>query len=244
MRSCHVVRVLGPIDIWTPDGVREVGGRRARMLLGALVVSVGRTVSSDQLVEALWGDDPPACALNTLQSYVSRLRGMLGSDAVRLVDHAYVLDADVDTLDALRFEHLVRTAHGMDDPSEVRAMCHEALGLWRGAPFGDLADLDPFRLEALRLDELRVAAMESQLEAELALGRHDLVIGALEASVQENPYRERLWHLLIEALGHQGRRVEALRVCADLRALLASAGLEGGQALDELEERILQGADL
>jgi DNA-binding SARP family transcriptional activator len=215
------------------------------MLIGTLAMAAGRIVSTDHLIEVLWGDDPPESAVNTLQSYISRLRRLLGYDAIRMVDHGYQLQVDAEDIDALRFERLIRTA--LDDdcpPAESRALCHEALGLWRGIPFGDLADVDPFRLEALRLDELRMSAMETQLQAELALNHPELVIGALESSVQENPYRERLWFLLIEALSRDGRRREALEACSQLREVLGEVGLSGGARLSELEDRIVQGVDV
>lgn len=241
MKPDHIIRVLGPIDVWRPDGALEVGGHNPRVLLGALVVSVGRTVSAEHLIDVVWGNEPPPCARGTLQAYVSRLRRLLGSESIRLADHGYVLDASNEQIDALRFERLVRTAHESADPARVLVLCQEALRMWRGVPFGDLADLDPFRLEAIRLDEMRMVAMEIQVEAELQLGDHDLMIGLLEAAVREYPYRERLWHLLIDALGHQGRRVEALRTSHELRDLLRGVGLEVGPALVDLEDRILAG---
>ncbi len=241
MPSPYMVRVLGPIDIETPDGVVEVGGHHPRFVLGVLAVSVGRTVPIDRLVDLLWGDAPPVCARGTLQSYVSRLRSLLGRDAIRLVDHGYVFEADLDELDALRFEARVRTAVACEDPLAARAACHEALSMWRGVPFGDLSDRDPFRLEAIRLNELRLVAMETQVDADIRLGHSDLVAGTLEAAVEENPYRERLWHLLIKALAQQGRRVEALRACADIRRLLVEVGLQPGDEIARLEELILRG---
>lgn len=208
-------------------------------------MAAGRIVSSDHLIEVLWGDDPPESAMNTLQSYVSRLRRLLGDDSIRMVDHGYQLHVDAENIDALRFERLIRAAADDDcPPAESRALCHEALGLWRGVPFGELADVDPFRLEAIRLDDLRMLAMETQLAAELASNHPELVIGALESAVAENPYRERLWYLLIEALGRDGRRREALETCSQLRAVLGEVGLEGGARLAELEDRIVQGVDV
>jgi DNA-binding SARP family transcriptional activator len=243
MSPHHIIRVLGPVDVWTPEGVREIGGHNPRAVLGALVVSVGRTVSADQLIDIVWGGDSPPGAQATLQAYVSRLRRVLGTESIRLVDHGYVLALATEQIDALRFEHLVRSAHDAVEPSRVRSLCREALGMWRGVPFGELADLDPFRLEAIRLDEIRLTAMEALVQAELHLGNHGLMIGSLEAAVREYPYRERLWYMLIEALAREGRRVEALRSCDELRKLLGGVGLEGGSALGELEDRILAGGD-
>ena len=242
MKQGHVVRVLGPIDIGTREGALAVGGHQPRALLGALTIAAGHVAPTDHLVEVLWGDYPPSTATNTLQSYVSHLRHLLGADAVIRVDHGYTLVAGVDQIDALRFEQLLgRATDRRTDPEECRNLCREALGLWRGRPFGDLADEEPFHLEACRLDELRLATMELLLESQLALGRHELVVGELENEVEEYPYRERLWYLLIEALARDDRRVEAMRACTRLREVLAETGLEGGKELCSLEERILSG---
>ena len=128
------------------------------------------------------------------------------------------------------------------DAEQVKRLCRDALHLWRGRPFGDLADDEPFKLEAYRLDELRLAAMELDLEADLALGHHDLIIGELEVAVEEHPYHERLWYLLIGALAASGRRVEALRECARVREVLADVGVQAGEELVSLESQILTGA--
>lgn len=242
MKHDHMVRVLGPIDILTPEGSVPVGGPHARALLGALTIGVQHAVSIDHLIFAMWGDEPPASAHNTVQSYVSHLRHLLGAEAVVRVDHAYELTLRAEQIDALAFERLVGDAvESADDPDHCVAICRQALGLWRGPPFGDLADTEGFRLEACRLEELRLVAMEHYLEAELALGRHDVVVGELESAVEEHPYRERLWYLLIEALARCGRRVEAMRACARLRSQLAEAGLAPADELTSIEQEILGG---
>ena len=141
------------------------------------------------------------------------------------------------------FERLLLAAtQHRSDHERCRRLCGEALGLWRGRAFGDLADDEAFALEAYRLDELRLATMELELESELGLGRHDLIIGELELAVDEHPYREGLWYLLIEALTSSDRRVEALRVCERLRQVLADAGLDAGDRLVAREQAILLGA--
>ena len=238
------IRVLGPVDLMTADGVKSFGGRLPQMLIATLAIAAGRIVSSDHLIEVMWGDEAPTSAVNTLQSYVSRLRHLLGYEAIDLADHGYLLNAGVDQVDAIRFEQLIRAATADDcSPQVARSLCHDALQLWRGVPFGELADIDPFRLEAMRLDELRMLAMETQLEAELEMDHPELVIGTLEAAVQESPYREHLWLMLIEALNRNGRRREALDACGELRSLLAEIGLEPGPSLIALEDRIVQGTD-
>lgn len=240
MRSGQIIRILGPIDLWTPSGVAPIGSHNMRVLLGSLVIGVGHASPGDRLAYAIWGDDPPSSAINSLQSYVSRLRHLLGTEAVVSEDHAYKLVAGPDQIDALRFERLLHAATDVrNDPAQCRELCHQALGLWRGAPFGELCDDEVFRLEALRLDELRVATMELSLEAELAMGRHELVVGELESAVEEHPYRERLWYLLIEALERDDRRIEAIRTCQRLRTMLGEVGLETTEELSAVEDRII-----
>ncbi len=158
------------------------------------------------------------------------------------VDHAYELDIGAQNIDAVHFETLLgRAIVAKDDPEECLGLCRDALRLWRGRPFGDLADDEPFRLEAYRLDELRLVTMELSIEADLALGNHELVVGELELAIEEHPYREHLWYLLIEALAGRGRRVEALRACRRLRNMLADVGVEASDDLLSLEQQILEG---
>lgn len=240
MERGQVIRVLGPIDVVTTDGARTIGSRNTRIVLGCLVVGVGHAVPADRLAFALWGDKPPPSVSNTLQSYVSRLRHLLGADAVVSEDHSYKLAAAPDQIDALEFERLVGEAvSSRADPERCLPLCQQALALWRGNAFGELGDEEPFRLEALRLEELRLVTMELSLEAELALDRHELVVGELESAVEEHPYRERLWYLLVEALVRNDRRVEAVRTCERLRGLLAEVGIEPSPQLTHLEDEIL-----
>lgn len=240
MNPGQLIRVLGPIDVLTPTGPVSVGGVRARSLLGALVIGVGHAVPIDHLHEVIWGDDPPVSVDNTTQSYISHLRGILGTEAIVRFDHSYALAVGPADIDALLFERqLAEAVEARDDPEACRRLSREALRLWRGRAFGDLADDEPFRLEGYRLDELRLAAVELNLEAELALGRHELVVGELMVAVEEHPYREHLWHLLIRALASSDRRVEALRECARVRRILAEAGVQPGEKLVDLEHEIL-----
>lgn len=243
MRGGQVIRVLGPIDLVTPSGAQSVGSRNARRLLGVLVVAAGHAVSVDQLEYALWGEHPPASADNTLQTYISRLRRLLGSDSIRRADHTYRLAVARHQIDALQFEDLlIEAGEHRDDPARCSDRCRAALALWRGDPFGDFVDDEPFHLESIRLEQLRLAGMELALESELALGRHEVVLAELESVVQEHPYRERLWHLLIEALLRDDRRIEALDSCQRLRSTLADAGLAASEQLERLEDRIHAGS--
>lgn len=238
-----MIRLLGPVD-FTQDGVAvPIGSRSERTLLGALAISANHAVSSEQLAQILWDEDPPPSRDNTLQTHVARLRHLLGHDRISGEGHAYELNVANDELDALVFEDLVATAAGRQGtPEESLELCKKALSLWRGTPFGDLVGDDPFRLEAIRLDELRIYAMELQLECEIVLGRDEIVVGSLEALVEEYPYRERIWFLLASALARCGRRVEALRACNRLREILTQTGLEPSAEMRRLEEEIVSEA--
>lgn len=237
------IRVLGPVEVIAPSGESVIAGSRVRTLLAALVISAGRAVPISSLQFVLWGDRPPAAADNTLQTYVSQLRQVLGADSVVLVDHSYRLEVEAGSIDAVRFERFLAAAtEHRSDPERCLMLCRQALELWRGGAFGDLADHESFALEAYRLDQLRMATMELALESDLALGRHELIIGELELAVDEHPYREGLWYLLIEALTLSDRRIEALRVCERLRQVLAEAGLDAGEQLIEQERSILLGS--
>ena len=167
------------------------------------------------------------------------MRHLLGPTSIERTDHAYRLIVTRDQIDVARFEDLLEAAATSDDPTVRSERARTALGLWRGQPFGDLGGDEVFELESLRLDELRIVAMEIALEAEVALGRHELAAAELESAVREHPYRERLWYLLAEALLRDGRRVEALRTCERLRDTLAEVGMQAGDELLDLEQRIL-----
>lgn len=235
-----IVRVLGPIDLLVDGNVVVPKGRIGRKLLGALAISVNHAISSDRLAEIIWHQSPPPSVDNTLQTYIYRLREEIGHDRIVGEDHSYALELSPAQMDALEFERLASLAATCgEDPGECVGVCKEALSLWRGVPFGEFADEDPFRLEALRLDELRLYVMELRLAAELELGREEMAVGTLEALVEDYPYRERLWYLLIEALALCGRRVEALRAFRRLRDILEEVGLAPSAEIRDLEEEIL-----
>lgn len=239
--SLDQVRVLGPIEVVVDGQCVAVGGRNTRAVLAALVLSLNHAVSADHLAWAVWGEAPPPSAHGTLQSYISRLRRLLGHDVIAFEDDAYRLVIDDDLVDAIRFERLATKAEELlaIDPPRSRSLSMEALGLWQGDPFGDLVDDELFRIEVQRLEEMRIATMELRLEADIALEHHVQVVGLLEAAVIDHPYRERLWYLLITALARDGRRVEALRAYRRIAELLAETGLEPSEDLRDLEGQIL-----
>ncbi len=235
-------RLLGPMEV--SDGGRRIplGGRRQRMVLAVLLVDAGRVVGTDRLIDEVWGEDTPEAARKALQAYVSRLRKLIGGDRLEPRAHGYVLNADPDELDAAAFEALI--AEGREalitDPATAAAKFANALTLWRGRPFGDLADEPSLVPEVVRLEELRLVAAEGEAEAKLALGESSKVLGDLSRLIAANPLRERLRALQMQALVAQGRNAEALQAYQDLRKMLAeSLGIEPSESLQRLEEEIL-----
>lgn len=235
------IRVLGPVDAVVDGGVVMLGSHHARKLLAALVVAANHVVSLDQLASVLWSENAPPSRDNTLQSYIHRLRQMLGPGVIVRENHGYELKVEVDQLDALLFESLVaKASSNRGCPEECALLCKQALGLWRGEAFGEFAEEEPFRLEAIRLSELRLFAMELKLESDLVSGRPEMVLGSVEALVEEHPYNERLWHILVEALARSGRRVDALRALQELRQVLGEVGLEPSHSMLDLEETVVR----
>ena len=236
-----LIRVLGPVEVILEGRPVPVAGHKKRAVLVALVLAIEHAVPVDQLEAAVWGDDPPPSARATLQGYISDLRRMLGRDRIEFEEGAYVLRMSPDAVDQVRFERLVVEAADLldSDAGRARELCMEALSLWQGPPFGDLIDEEFVALEAQRLEEIRLRAMELRLEADIALGRDADAAAILAGAVHEFPYRERLWFLLMTALAHDGRRVEALRAYQQLVDLLVEVGLEPSRDLKELEQQIL-----
>jgi DNA-binding SARP family transcriptional activator len=242
-------RILGPLEIFADDRLVEVTAPKQRALLAVLLLSPRRVVSADRLIDQLWGDDPPAGGAKTLRFHVSKLRDALepdrhpGSEGP-IVTRApgYVLNVSPDTVDAARFENLVRDARRFlsADPAYASTRLNEAFGLWRGPALADFFDAPFAQLEIARLEELRVSALEDRLDTDLALERHAEIVIELEKLAAEHPFRERLWGQLMVALYRCDRQAEALRVYQDLRRHLGEElGIEPSTDLRQLEERIL-----
>ncbi|NNC76186.1 MAG: hypothetical protein HKN93_11845 [Acidimicrobiia bacterium] len=235
------VCVLGPIDV-TRFGERldhEIGGRNPKVTLGILALSANRAVPVAQLVDAVWGDDPPRTAIPTLQSVISRLRKVLGPETITRVDHSYQLNIECSQLDVTNFERLAGLV--LDnvrlDPAMALQWADEAEALWRGPVLGDLHDEVFARPEVLRFDELKQAVDEARLEALVLLGKVDRAVPELYAEAAQNPHREHLWHLLVRALYLDGRRQEAQDAYARYAAALAETGLEPAVTLEQLAEK-------
>ena len=225
------LRLLGPIEARLAERPIALGAPKQRAVLAMLGLQAGRTVSADRLAEGLWGEQPPASAPKMVQLYVSQLRRLLDGDGAQIVTRGrgYELRLADGAVDAVEFERLLE--HGR---------AREALALWHGEPLADVAD-EPFAApEIRRLDELRVRAAEQAIDADLQSGRHDEVIGELEALIDEHPLRERLHALRMLALYRAGRQADALNAYREARSVLVDqVGVEPGAELRRLQEAIL-----
>jgi DNA-binding SARP family transcriptional activator len=244
-------QILGPLRVVNGDD-REIalGGPKPSAILALLILNANEVVSADRLIEELWDGQPPPTAAKSLQVHISRLRRALGEGAngsgVPLVTRAggYALDADPDSIDALRFERIVAegsAALSEGDHALASARLRSALAMWRGNALSDFA-YSSFAQDAIaRLDGLRTVAHENAIEAELALGRHGELIPELRSLVGRHPLSERLRAQLMLALYRAGRQAEALGVYrAGRRVLVDQLGIEPSSDLRELERAILE----
>ena len=228
--------LLGPLEVRSDGRTIVVGRGKQRALLAVLALNAGRVVSAERLIDELWGDEPPATAATAVQVYVSRLRKTLGDRAIETRDPGYLVEGDVDVR---RFDELVSEAQ-RSDPPRAAELLREALALWRGAA---LADCE-LPLEAARLEEQRVAAIEQRIEADLASGRSSELVGELESLVAEHPLREPFRAELMLALYRAGRQAEALEAYRSARdTLLDELGIEPSPRLKQLEQAILRQDD-
>ena len=240
--------ILGPLEITAGGQPLPVQGARTRAVLAMLLVHANQVVPADRLTAELWAGQPADRAAASLQVRVSQLRKALraAGEADRLVTRppGYLIRVTPGELDAPRFEHLTRdgeTALAAGDGALAARRLDEALGLWRGAALADVDDAPFARGGGARLEEQRLAALESRAEARLACGGHRELIGELETLTAAHPLRERLWAHRMLALYRAGRQAEALRAYRDLRAVLTGElGIEPSPALRELEGRILR----
>src|SRR4051812_11284522 len=228
------VRVLGPLEASVDGRPVALGAGKPRAVLAILALHVSEPISTERLIDALWGERPPASATKLVQLYVSQLRKALtaSGDGAAIVTrgHGYELRLAIDDVDVGRFERLV--AEGAP---------REALSLWRGRPLDDVAGGPFAAAEIRRLEELRLLALEQAIDADLDAGRHREVVGELDALVAEEPLRERLQAQRMLALYRSGRQADALEAYREARrALVGEVGIEPGPALRNLHEAILQ----
>jgi DNA-binding SARP family transcriptional activator len=233
-------RLLGPLDVSSDGGPVAITGQRQRALLAILLLRPNRVVPAEALVELLWGETPPKTALTSLHNAVSHLRKALGPSLVLTRPPGYVLDVDPEQIDLGRFERLVELARRLE-PDERAGTLRQALGLWRGAALADFLYEPWAQGDVQHLEDLRLTAQESLLEARLQLGDHAAVADEAERLVLEHPLRERLRGLLMLALYGSGRQAEALQAYHDARRMLAEElGLEPGPELSGLYAAILR----
>jgi DNA-binding SARP family transcriptional activator len=238
------IKILGPLEVVCDGAPVGLGGPRQRALLALLLTRSGTIVPRDRLIDELWGHDPPRSAVNVLQTYVSHLRKALPAGRLVTRPPGYSLHVEPDELDLHRFEKLVaqgRRSFAEGDAEAASLGLRQALALWRGPALADVVEADFARIEATRLEELRLAALEERLQADLALGRHGEIIGDLETLVAEHPLRERLRIQLMLALYRSDRQSEALAVYREARSTLVDQlGIEPGQGLRDMEAAILR----
>jgi DNA-binding SARP family transcriptional activator len=222
-------RVLGPVQVVAGSCPVELASGRQLALLACLLMAGGEVASRDRLIDALWGERPPATATNALQVQVHALRRRLGADRIVREASGYRLRLEPGELDLERFEALA-----------ARGQFHEALALWRGPAYEDVRYEAFAQAEVARLEELRLAALEDRVEADLALGRHRELIAELEALAAEHAGRERLSGQLMLSLYRAGRQTAALETFQRVREARDALGLEPGPALQELQQAILR----
>jgi DNA-binding SARP family transcriptional activator len=244
--------ILGPVEVRRDDEPLDLGGPKQRAVLAVLVLSAGRVVSVDRIVDELWGDEPPARALGTLQAYVFNLRRVLEpgraprtpASVLASRTPGYVLQVPEESVDAIRFERGVARAQTLLQaarPDEAYAELSAAISLWRGPPLADLEAESFAGVPIARLTEMHEVAVETRLAADLALGRHATAAVELADLVRREPLRERPWELLMLALYRGGRQGDALRAFEQARrGLIEELGIAPGPALVRLARQVLE----
>jgi predicted ATPase/DNA-binding SARP family transcriptional activator len=238
------VKLLGPLEVSASGEPVQFEGAKQRALFTLLALRAPKAVPADELIEALWGDHPPAAAAQALQKQISRLRHRLGgASELRHRPAGYALEIDPQAVDTHRFEALLERARielGQADSARAAGDLRAALALWRGAALADHRADDFALRDIARLEELRVEAIEERLATDLASGHDADLIGEIQALVAEHPLRERLRAHLMLALYRAGRQAEALGAMREGRALLVDElGIEPGPELRRLERMIL-----
>jgi DNA-binding SARP family transcriptional activator len=231
-------RILGPLEITRDGRPISIAAPRRRTLLGLLLLRANEPVSLDQLIEELWNGRPPRAAKASLHNQMAALRKVLGPDVIETYPSGYGISVDSQRLDLARFEALVAEARTAEWGARA-AKLREALAEWRGPPLADVP-CDGLQTETVRLEELRLVALEERVESELALGLNAELVPELESLVERHPLRERLWAHLMVALYRSGRQADALATYRRAHAtLVAEVGLEPSPALKKLQRAVL-----
>jgi DNA-binding SARP family transcriptional activator/tetratricopeptide (TPR) repeat protein len=239
------VRLLGPLEVSVDGRPVVLTAPRLRTLLAVLATSAGKTVSVDRLAMAAWGEELPADARRALQTYVTRLRGILGAQHVGTSPDGYALHVEPDRVDALRFLRLLDAAAVAPDTVGKRALLAQALGLWRGVPFEGVRSAWLADAEGRRLVERYLAATERRVDLDLAEGRATELVAELSELTARFPLRESLWARLLVALDRCGRQAEALERYEAVRVRLAEElGADPGPELQRVHADLLAGRPL
>ncbi|MCP4085519.1 MAG: hypothetical protein GY745_10770 [Actinomycetia bacterium] len=241
------VQLLGGLDLKAENRSIRLPRGQAKLALSMLLIGAPGTVSFDALADELWGDFWPHDSKNGIQQVVANLRRVmnrahpnLGTELVRTEPNGYRIDLAAAQIDVRRFDQLYTKARSHYDPRQVLDCVDEALGLWRGKPFGEIDGRHFIRAETARLLEMYQDAFDVRLQALLTLGRAETAVSELQALVLGTPLRERRWELLMLGLYRLGRQPEALQTMQRVRHLLAEfTGLLPGPALRQLEQKIL-----
>jgi predicted ATPase/DNA-binding SARP family transcriptional activator len=241
------IRLLGSCQALVDGEPVSLGGRQPRTILALLALSVGTTISTERIIDAIWGSSPPSGAANTVQVYVSRLRRTLQPDGappvLRSGPGGYLLDLASDAVDVLQFEHLARVGHerlAAGDAAEALSLLTEALALWRGPALDDVEQVTPGGL-LTRLEAHRLAAQVDRIDSEIALGRFGRAVPELEELIREHPLDEGLVARLMTVLYLSGRQGDALASYADaVRRLSDELGVDPGPHLRQVHAEVLR----
>src|SRR5205809_2687190 len=240
-------RILGPLEVAHQGDPVRLGRLKERLVLAVLLLHANEFVSRERLIDELWGESPPPTARKAVNVYISQLRRALARNAVDPIgteDGGYRISVGADELDVLHLRRLLASARERAAAGELEAAAEplrEALALWRGPTLAGLLLESHGRDEVAQLDELRLTALMDRIDCDLALGRHEDVLGELHVLVGEHPLRERLRAQLMLALYRSGRQAEALSAYQDARRVLVDElGIDPGPTLQQLYRAILR----
>ena len=237
--------VLGPVTVTQDGAALNIGGPKQRTVLALLVAYAGSSVSTEAIIDAVWGEEAGSNARRVVQTYVATLRAQVGDTIVR-TGNGWRLDVGRDQIDAASFEDMYQSVREVaeSNPQRASVALREALAIWRGHPYADVEAHGALDGEISRLTELRIAAQAGRIDADLALRRDADLVGEIEALMAQHPYSERFRAQHMLALYRAGRQQEALRSYQQMRALLLDElGVDPTPELQDLEARILDQDD-
>lgn len=232
--------MLGPFGVLSDGKPLDVSAGRSSALLAVLAMSAGKVVSIERLADMVWGEDLPANARRSVQTYVTRLRSALGAETISTVGAGYVLNIEPDRVDALRFLHLLERTD--DAPETQRRRVVEALSLWCGTPLEGVQSAWLADYERPRLLERYLSGLERRIELDIEAGRTAELVAEVRDVAGQHPLRESMWARLIVVLDRCGRQAEALECYETIRSRIAGdLGVDPGPELQRIYNKLLQG---